>query len=43
MVSAASPIERLYRGERLDFEFRRTVSRLTEMQSTDYLHAAHRG
>ncbi len=32
----------LYGGERLAFEFERTVSRLIEMQSTDYLAAQHR-
>ena len=31
----------LYQGEKLAFEFRRTESRLTEMQSTEYLHEAH--
>ena len=33
----------LYRGTRLQFEFERTASRLTEMQSNEYLHAAHLG
>ncbi len=32
----------LYRGERLNFEFQRTVSRLQEMQSVDYLSTEHR-
>ena len=40
-VSAAVPLERLYIGKRLGFEFRRTVSRLTEMQSRDYLAQPH--
>lgn len=40
-VSAARPIEQLYRGRRLAFEFQRTVSRLVEMQSRDYLKLAH--
>ncbi len=42
IVSAAAPPAELYRGERLEFEFRRTASRLTEMQSTDYLAREHR-
>lgn len=33
ILSAAVPIAELYQGERLDFEFARTVSRLNEMQS----------
>jgi cell division protein ZapE len=41
ILSAAAPVEGLYAGERLDFEFERTVSRLIEMQSTDYLAAPH--
>ncbi|MGH8278368.1 MAG: cell division protein ZapE [Gammaproteobacteria bacterium] len=40
-VSAEVPIEQLYRGKRLGFEFQRTVSRLVEMQSRDYLAQAH--
>lgn len=42
VMSAAAPAEGLYRGERLAFEFRRTVSRLTEMQSHEYLARPHR-
>ncbi|MGH8221084.1 MAG: cell division protein ZapE [Steroidobacteraceae bacterium] len=42
IVSAAAPPAALYRGERLAFEFRRTASRLMEMQSTDYLAREHR-
>ncbi|MDH4261395.1 MAG: cell division protein ZapE, partial [Gammaproteobacteria bacterium] len=38
---AASP-EGLYRGERLAFEFRRTSSRLHEMQGREYLARPHR-
>jgi cell division protein ZapE len=42
IVSAAAPPAALYRGDRLGFEFRRTASRLAEMQSTDYLAREHR-
>ncbi len=41
LVSAAAAPEALYHGERLQFEFRRTASRLTEMQSHDYLARPH--
>lgn len=41
IVSAAEPLERLYQGERLKFEFQRTESRLREMQSHDYLARPH--
>ncbi|HYW03772.1 MAG TPA: cell division protein ZapE [Gammaproteobacteria bacterium] len=42
IVSAAAAPAELYRGRRLAFEFRRTVSRLEEMQSHDYLARPHR-
>ncbi|MEJ1961379.1 MAG: cell division protein ZapE [Gammaproteobacteria bacterium] len=42
IVSAAAPPTDLYNGERLNFEFQRTVSRLTEMQSEEYLASEHR-
>ena len=41
LISADVPIEELYRGRMLEFEFQRTVSRLTEMQSHDYLVRPH--
>ncbi len=41
VVSAAAPPERLYRGERLAFEFERTRSRLAEMQTHEYLARPH--
>lgn len=41
VISAACSIDSLYRGDRLNFEFQRTASRLTEMQTESYLHAAH--
>jgi cell division protein ZapE len=40
MSAAANPAD-LYTGKRLAFEFDRTVSRLMEMQSVDYLVAPH--
>ena len=41
IISAAADVDDLYTGERLQFEFQRTASRLVEMQSNDYLHAEH--
>jgi len=41
IVSAAQPPDRIYTGSRLTMEFRRTLSRLTEMQSTQYLAQPH--
>jgi cell division protein ZapE len=41
VVSAAASPPELYRGERLAFEFRRTASRLTEMQGEQYLARPH--
>lgn len=43
VLGAAAPIERLYQGERLAFEFQRTMSRLREMQTGAYLGRPHRG
>ena len=37
IISAEAQAESLYLGETLIFEFQRTVSRLTEMQSVEYL------
>jgi cell division protein ZapE len=42
IVSAAVLPAELYRGDRLGFQFERTVSRLIEMQSEDYLARQHR-
>ncbi|MEX0374927.1 cell division protein ZapE [Spiribacter pallidus] len=42
VIAADAEIDWLYRGARLRFEFRRTVSRLREMQSHEYLGLAHR-
>lgn len=41
ILSAAVTLDNLYTGKRLQFEFRRTNSRLTEMQSRDYLSREH--
>lgn len=41
IVSAATNVDTLYQGNRLQFQLAPTASRLTEMQSNDYLHAAH--
>ena len=42
IVSAQAAPDQLYRGKRLEFEFQRTVSRLIEMQSHDYLSRPHK-
>jgi cell division protein ZapE len=42
IVAAAAPPAQLYRGERLATAFARTASRLTEMQSEEYLAREHR-
>ena len=42
VLSAAAPLESLYAGGRLEFEFERTQSRLLEMQSQEYLAREHR-
>ena len=41
ILSAAVPLEALYQGEKLKFEFQRTLSRLQEMQSHEYLEQPH--
>lgn len=42
VISAEEPVESLYGGRHLRFEFERTVSRLQEMQSREYLARQHR-
>jgi cell division protein ZapE len=41
VLAAAVPLEQLYAGGRLNFEFERTRSRLLEMQSREYLAREH--
>ena len=43
ILSAEEPVNSLYQGERLTFEFERTESRLLEMRSHDYLAREHLG
>ena len=42
VLAAAVPLLDLYAGGRLSFEFQRTISRLQEMQSHEYLAREHR-
>ena len=42
VISAEAPPEELYIGKRLAFEFQRTVSRLMEMRSKEYLFTKHK-
>ncbi len=42
LMSAEAPAERLYRDGKLEFEFERTLSRLQEMQSHEYLALPHK-
>jgi cell division protein ZapE len=41
IIAADRSADDLYAGQRLRFEFERTVSRLLEMQSSEYLHLPH--
>lgn len=41
IITAATPIDSLYTGKRLTESFRRTASRLVEMQSREYLARGH--
>ncbi|MEX2366177.1 MAG: AFG1/ZapE family ATPase, partial [Pseudohongiellaceae bacterium] len=41
IISAAVPLTDLYTGTELAFPFQRTMSRLLEMQSHDYLAREH--
>jgi cell division protein ZapE len=42
IISAAAPPTQLYRGNQLSIQFERTISRLIEMQSEEYLAREHR-
>lgn len=42
VLSAEKPVTELYPNGRLAFEFQRTVSRIQEMQSTEYLGRGHK-
>mgnify|MGYP000550628766 CR=1 FL=1 len=42
IISAEAPIDELYLGGKLSFEFDRTESRLLEMQSHEYLELEHK-
>ena len=42
VIAADAPIDHLYRGDRLTFEFARTQSRLIEMRTLEYLRQPHR-
>jgi cell division protein ZapE len=42
VVSAENPLESIYAGGKLNFEFERTTSRLLEMQSQEYLAQPHK-
>ena len=42
LMSAEVPIEKLYSDGKLTFEFQRTLSRLQEMQSKEYLSLPHK-
>ena len=42
VLAAEKPLLELYAGGQLEFEFQRTLSRLQEMQSYDYLSLEHR-
>ncbi len=41
ILTAETPLEKLYTGSRLAFEFKRTRSRLSEMQTQQYLAQPH--
>jgi cell division protein ZapE len=41
LIGAEGPMQELYSGTKLKFEFQRTVSRLIEMQSEEYLARPH--
>jgi cell division protein ZapE len=42
IIAAEVGIQDLYVGDQMQFEFQRTISRLLEMQSHEYLAQEHR-
>ena len=42
IISAEAPVHELYKGQKLSFEYQRTISRLLEMRSHDYLARPHK-
>lgn len=42
IISAEASVHELYKGQKLSFEFQRTISRLLEMRSHDYLARPHK-
>ena len=42
VLTAEKPLLELYGGGKLEFEFQRTISRLQEMQSHEYLAREHK-
>lgn len=42
IISAEVEASEIYKGKRVEFEFQRTISRLQEMQSHDYLALSHK-
>lgn len=42
VISASNPIQEIYSGKKLEFEFARVLSRLIEMQSEEYLQQSHK-
>ena len=40
IITAETSPEKIYFGQKYDFEFDRTISRLNEMQSSSYMEAA---
>ena len=42
ILSAEAPVDTIYQGKLVKFEFDRTISRLNEMASQDYLASEHR-
>ena len=42
IISAETAVHELYKGTKLSFEFQRTISRLLEMRSHDYLARPHK-